>query len=871
MKKRIIACILAAGLIGSGLYQGETVNAEESAGTGTRIHIIALDGDTEAILLESDGHFGMIDSGEDTDYPDGTDPRYPLRPGTVISGGSEEQVIEYLRELGVNEDNFDFYIGTHAHSDHIGSADEIIREFSPDRVYLARYDDSLIENESGIWDNQYIYDNAVLAAYETGAVLIQQFDPDLPADSYEEMEPPQEELSSGDGMNRLPAAPYSPQEGVDLRDEGRVYSGPSISAKQGRARTVPPEEESELEEAKRSAKQGSTHLTLGSMELEIFNYNVIEELGTVWDANQMSLCVKATYNGNTAFFGGDLSADREAVIASEIGSIDLMKANHHGFYSSNSYEFVAALSPEIVVVTGANISFVSEQINKISAGSAGTDVGIYATGWYYGQVGALVFDMGDFSSNVSESPLVMAGTADSAYTLFLDGRKYTADGVVEYSGQNYYFDNSPYASVDEWNTRDGKWYYSGSDGVIQTGWLEQDGNRVYITEEFERATGWLELDDGVYYFDENGAMQTGWLELEDDRYYLDKNGRTVTGWHFIDGALYYFEEDGRIVKGEHKIDGKTFLFDEETGELLEASGTGWQQFGSIWSYFDKDGKALTDWQFINGKWYYLGTDGVMSTGWQNVDGKWYYFNGSGAMQTGWQSIGGIWYYFNGSGAMQTGWQYIGSRWYYLNESGEMLTGWQNIGGVRYYLDGSGAMATGWQLIDGIWYYFDGSGMVQTGWQYIGGRWYYLNADGEMTTGWQLIGDAWYYLSGSGAMVTGWQYIGGAWYYLSGSGAMATGWQYINGAWYYLSGSGAMTTGWQYIGGAWYYLSGSGAMVTGWQYIGGAWYYLSGSGAMATGWQNIGGYWYYLKSNGAMAASEWVDGVYYVNGSGVWIA
>ena len=33
---------------------------------------------SDAILLESNGHYAMIDMGEDYDFPDDSDPRYPL-------------------------------------------------------------------------------------------------------------------------------------------------------------------------------------------------------------------------------------------------------------------------------------------------------------------------------------------------------------------------------------------------------------------------------------------------------------------------------------------------------------------------------------------------------------------------------------------------------------------------------------------------------------------------------------------------------------------------------------------------------------------------------------------------------------------------
>ena len=41
-------------------------------------------------------------------------------------------------------------------SDHIGSADEIIREFHPKKVYAEPYDDSMVTVPAALWDNQYV-------------------------------------------------------------------------------------------------------------------------------------------------------------------------------------------------------------------------------------------------------------------------------------------------------------------------------------------------------------------------------------------------------------------------------------------------------------------------------------------------------------------------------------------------------------------------------------------------------------------------------------------------------------------------------------------------------------------------------------------
>ena len=46
-----------------------------------RLHVITVAEWSDAIILESNGHFAMIDTGEDFSYPDGSNPKYPDRKG----------------------------------------------------------------------------------------------------------------------------------------------------------------------------------------------------------------------------------------------------------------------------------------------------------------------------------------------------------------------------------------------------------------------------------------------------------------------------------------------------------------------------------------------------------------------------------------------------------------------------------------------------------------------------------------------------------------------------------------------------------------------------------------------------------------------
>ena len=105
-----------------------------STGSGNRVHFINTKGATgsDAIILESNGHYALIDMGEDYDFPDGSNPRYPSRVGISTNNGYvlEDRLFRHMKHIGIKK--LDFTLGTHVHSDHIGSADEVLKRFHVD-------------------------------------------------------------------------------------------------------------------------------------------------------------------------------------------------------------------------------------------------------------------------------------------------------------------------------------------------------------------------------------------------------------------------------------------------------------------------------------------------------------------------------------------------------------------------------------------------------------------------------------------------------------------------------------------------------------------------------------------------------------------
>lgn len=146
-----------------------------TAGSDTdRIHFLST-GHSDAIILESQGHFAMIDAGEDNDYPSD-------KPNLKLKG-YEQEVLAYIKRHVCNaagEIVFDFVLGTHAHSDHLGGFDTIINDndVTVKMAFLKKYRPETINRyERTRWDNQEVYDQMVSALQAKNIPISDQFPP----------------------------------------------------------------------------------------------------------------------------------------------------------------------------------------------------------------------------------------------------------------------------------------------------------------------------------------------------------------------------------------------------------------------------------------------------------------------------------------------------------------------------------------------------------------------------------------------------------------------------------------------------------------------------------------------------------------------
>ena len=812
-----VAVLMALLLV---LFVPATAHAEngQTESSTVRIHVLPFD-HMDAIIVECDGHFGVVDSAEDSEAPDGSDFRYPVRPGTTYGQGKEDEVIAYMRKIGVTQDNLDFYIGTHPHSDHIGSASQIIHAFHPKTIYTPVYDDSYITDSSALWDNRFVYDRLIAAAEwaqkEYGARIIQHLDP-----SYTEPVDPDPDPVDPDPVDPDPVDPdpvdpdptdpdpVSTGRSSSLDDASSAASRASVDDE--RPGSLSPSEEASEDAKKDDERPGSLSPSADGQESSAQSDTSSAAPSTDAQASAQaskapveSAAVASKSKAITAAEDPTPTEDpRKGSPVFKLGSATIEILNCDESYQTTKVPDANYFSYG-VKVTAANgrSAFLSGDINNL-----------VAPGESMGDEDALKAKIGKVDLlKLGHHGRVNSNSVDYLRTILKDANGEDRAVVV----QTGPFSLMPNETIEAFQEKGARHY--------QASLFAKWGKGAFVAELASSGVKVNAQGDETIVIQEHNEAPCA-------RAYRDGLPYKLTGWQeAASGTKYYFGEPG-----------------------TEGSST-----------------PLTNcFVEVDGKKVYIGSNGTVSTGWQQDGSTWYYIGEDAEYLTGWQKIGDKTYFFKDDGAMATGWKVEGSKRYYLDvKNGDMKTGWQKIDGKLYCFDSKGALTsgkTGWVQVEHVWYYAtSASGDYKTGWLKSGGKWYYLKEDGAMATGFTQVDNVWYYLNGSGAMKTGWQKISGTWYHFKGSGAMSVGWLKTGGKWYYLQDNGAMATGFTLVDNVWYYLNGSGAMKTGWQKISGYWYYFKGSGAMTTGWQKVKGKWYYLQDNGAMVTgNHTIDGVEY---------
>lgn len=502
----------------------------------SRIHYISVGG-SDATLIESNGHFGLVDSSNP--YKDGTKQDVIDNEKYTVN-----HVIKYLEKIMNCSGNgckgkLDFVIATHSHSDHNGGMVKIANTFANKnttyyyRKYVTTSDDFTVPE----WDNMGYYTRSYNAFKSSGSCL-------------EEVTNKKIEFTFGDyNIKLLNTESANVDESVCIKNN-KIISGVG-----------------ELSSSKCKDKGG-----------KLYAYN----------ENSNSIIELITYKNTKVLLAADMEyKDDLRLIKDEnnkklLSNIDVLKFGHHGNTGSSHINLIKVLKPKYGIISRGSVS------KTVAALSMRYMQKNYSSKIYLlGKV-----DDAIVQKFVSNGKYTFSGTHGSDVNLS-DTRTSGKWHLIEINKDEkewFYFDNDEEIKTTGWLKYNDKWYYIGSNGraykrwqylsyngkkswyffndscAMEKGWLKDNNKWYYLNSSGAMVTGWNKINyknkDEWFYFNSDGVMQTGWLKENGNWYYLNDKGVMLTGLQTINGKVFYLQSNGKMVSDTcMQINGKNYCFD----------------------------------------------------------------------------------------------------------------------------------------------------------------------------------------------------------------------------------------------------------------------------------------------------------------------
>ena len=174
MSKKIILLIAQICLI---LFNPIASKEYSPDASSTMLHFINT-GSSDAILIESNGHYGLIDTGNpyqyiknEVEHVNIDESKGERNQWTSDPDASVQAVIDYLNYMKVKK--LEFILGTHAHSDHIGGVPAIAYYYvdSNTKYYYREYRKTREDTTQVDWANYKYYLAAVNSMQKKSAQL----------------------------------------------------------------------------------------------------------------------------------------------------------------------------------------------------------------------------------------------------------------------------------------------------------------------------------------------------------------------------------------------------------------------------------------------------------------------------------------------------------------------------------------------------------------------------------------------------------------------------------------------------------------------------------------------------------------------------
>ena len=506
MKKKLISLALAGAFLGLSWYGN--VQAQESL--GNKIHFINVhEGGSDAIILESNGHFAMVDTGEDYDFPDGSDSRYPV-----------------------------------------------------DRVYLKKYSDNRITKPERLWDNLYGYDKVLQTAAEKGVSVIQnitqgdahfQFgDMDIQLYNYENEYDENGNLKPvwDDNSNSLISV-------VKVNGK-KIYLGGDLDNVHGAEDKYGPligkvdlmkfnhHLDTKNSNTKNFIKNLSPEIIVQTSASPIGSYDSGQEINREYISWLESMGIQhinaASKDYDATVF--DIRKDGFVNISTSYKPIPSFQAGwHKSAYGNWWYQ-----APD-------------------STGEYAVGWNEIKSDWYYfNQTGILLQDQWKKWNN-RWFYLTDSGAAAKNWKK-IDGIWYYFNkenqmeiGWIQDKEQWYYLDVDGSMKTG-WLQYKGQWYYFAPSGEMKTGWVKDKETWYYMDSTGIMKTGEIEVSGHHYYLEESGAMKQGWLKKANDWYFYKEDGSRAVGWIKDKDKWYFLKENGQLL-----VNGKT-----PEGYTVDSSG-----------------------------------------------------------------------------------------------------------------------------------------------------------------------------------------------------------------------------------------------------------------------------------------------------------